>query len=82
MCNNKRSDCIYFEEEFEFVRKQHTVSCRKSGYLMPADCADFCASCRLWDNYIPVSSTHEEIKKAKSWQNMKDQPDYEDYFNT
>lgn len=38
-----------------------------------------CALCRLWDAYIPNSSSKEEIDKAIEWQN-KDYNEQDDYY--
>ena len=39
--------------------------------------------CRLWDAYIPLEATEQQIEYAKKWQDMDfdKQPDYHDYFS-
>lgn len=70
-------DCIYFEEHEEDTGWNH---CKNSSRLDNEGC--LCDMCRLWDSYIPETSSKEQIEYAQKWQNMSysEQPDYEDYF--
>lgn len=72
-----KEDCIYFEAEEEDTGLNH---CKRSCTLNTD--GRLCEFCRLWDSYIPKSSSSAEIERAIEWQNMSydEQPDYEDYF--
>ena len=71
------TDCIFFEEREADTGMKH---CLRSRILDNGD--SLCDYCRLWDAYIPKSSSVIEREKAIEWQNMplEKQPDYEDYF--
>lgn len=71
-------NCDYFEDTNE---GEYPLLCKYSGSLYHRD-EDMCGRCRIWDAYIPNSSTKLEKDKAKKWQNMPydEQPPYEEYF--
>lgn len=79
-----KRDCIYFEatyKELEFPKFRH-CSYSKALFVKGQEDEDMCKNCRLWDAYIPKSSTPEQINKAKMWQNLPldKQPDYHEFF--
>lgn len=76
-------ECIYFGKDEDF---KDMYVCKKNCSLFTKkelDSGWMGHRCRLWDSFIPMTATDEEIKSAQEWQNMKygEQPDYEEYFN-
>ena len=75
-------DCIFFQENYDDLPQYHV--CKRSGALYHSEKeADImCSNCRLWDAYIPETSTEQEKAKALRWQdaNLAEQADYEEYF--
>ena len=73
-------DCIYYKHS---SNKQLPLLCKHSGSLYKLG-ERMCDTCRLWDAYVPVNSTKEEIDKAKLWLALpyEDQlkHPYEEYF--
>jgi len=79
MNNNIKTDCIFFGDLFEDT----DMFCCKYSHNLYEQNEDMCHLCRLWDAYIPITSTLDEINTAIEWQNKSyaDQEDYDDYFN-
>ena len=74
-----KKDCIYYEDKEKDTKLHH---CKHSHSLYD-DNDDMCKNCRLWDAYIPNTSTKQQIEYVQRWQNMplEKQTDYEEYFN-
>lgn len=72
-------DCIFFEVEDD--DGVGTYYCSRTMFI--DDCGNLCRHCRLWDSYIPVSASKEEVKRAVEWQDLPLalQPPYEEYFS-
>ena len=80
---SKCTNCIYFKEHDDDLPCYHV--CKHSGTLYTVEELEsgiMGKHCRLWDAYIPVTATNEQIKYAQKWQNMSydEQPSYEEYF--
>ena len=79
-----QEDCIYFEKDKE--DKDYVICTSLRHYCKNTDENNMCHSCRLWDNYIPNTSSKEEIAYAQKRQHLKyeelikDENDYYEYF--
>ena len=79
-------NCIYFEEQQGEMRiESYPYHCKRTSTLYSQaelDSGTMGKNCRLWDAFIPLDATSEQIKYAQDWQDMSynEQPDYKDYF--
>lgn len=78
MAENCR-ECLHYTRNEEY----DCPECLHRGVLMSDEEVDkHDNECRIWDAFIPLDATEEQIDYAKKWQDMpyKEQPDYYDYF--